>query len=490
MVSKSFLLLISLFPFFLFSQETISVTVTGEGESIETARSNAIQKAVRKALGEIVDSETITKNGELIKDEVISYSDGFVSKTVDVSGPVKDPIMGYFEITLQAELIRSKVVKRLKDINIKVVEIDGNSLSAQALSKMEKAESGKQLLAKALNEDFDPAKLIKCDLVHLDANGELVRGSFGPDSIRVLEDQQIELTTLWEVTMDIEAYYKQTLPRLGQAINQVSKRKVASNLKRQMYQSYKNKPTDQTFHSFPTMKTVFYSGRYKDKSCLIHEKGNGIYLGDSRRNIHYSNWGKVVDYTNEGKSSTWRISTPEQEFFVALELRSNHDRSVSDFEVHVLDFETYNKIFADSTSRVLPNFLITAKNKDDEIITQQKITEPTYLIGNSKDKETLKFHPLLHNDTLIENIIDPQKLTFVGPCKSYNLRSGALSFTISPEFVFSREGYHENFHDWYDDREHMVSNSVVMEVIHHLSMEEIKQIKSLTMQPIPTKSWN
>jgi len=45
----------------------------------------------KKALGEIVDAETIPNNEEVITDEVIKDSDGLVSKTLDISGPEKDP---------------------------------------------------------------------------------------------------------------------------------------------------------------------------------------------------------------------------------------------------------------------------------------------------------------------------------------------------------------------------------------------------------------
>ena len=40
----------------------------GFGNDRRGARKNTIQKAVRKALGEIVDAETITNNEEIIKD--------------------------------------------------------------------------------------------------------------------------------------------------------------------------------------------------------------------------------------------------------------------------------------------------------------------------------------------------------------------------------------------------------------------------------------
>jgi hypothetical protein len=91
----------------LFAEETITVTVMGLGESVDGTRKSAIQKAVRKARGEVFDAETIAKNGELIKDEVLTYSDGFISKTRDISGPEKDQDLGLFTLTIQAEVIRA-----------------------------------------------------------------------------------------------------------------------------------------------------------------------------------------------------------------------------------------------------------------------------------------------------------------------------------------------------------------------------------------------
>ena len=212
----------------------MTVTATGFGQTVEAARKSAVQKAVRKALGEIVDAETITDKEQVIKDEVITYSDGFVSKTLDVNGPEKDLDLGLFTLTLQAEVVRSKVVERLREVNVKVIQVSGENLFAQAVSKSEKNESGKQLLTKALNEDLDPAKLIKCELVSRGADGKLIRGKPGPDAIRQVpgSPDQFELTLCWEVSYDLDGYYKRSLPRLSRAINQISKRKVSGNVKR------------------------------------------------------------------------------------------------------------------------------------------------------------------------------------------------------------------------------------------------------------------
>ena len=439
----------------------------GLGSTVEGARKSAIQKAVRKALGEVVDAETIAKNGELIKDEVLTYSDGFISKTLDISGPEKDADLGLFTLTIQAEVIRSKVVKRLKEVNIKVVEIDGNSLLAQALSKMNRAQSGQQLLAKVLNEDLDPAKLIKCDLIHRDTSGNLVRGSFGPDAIKILGNDEIELTTLWEVFIDLDAYYKQVLPRLSQVVNQVSKRKISSNSKRKVFEG------SDMYHSYTTRNIL------RDWNKGWMNKGNDLVVYSKLIRLGAST---LINFENEPKDSPWRISSWRDEFYVSFELRSNADRTESDFEIHVLDVETFLPVFSNSISRILPTMRWTAKNKNDEIIFEQDILEPKYLVGNNKDKFIRQCRPFEYGDRRLMESKDPFHSKQVGLCR-INSVNYALGFTISPELVCGFSDHRTHWRDIYSDS-HFSSNSLVMEVKEKITMEQAKKITSLTMQPI------
>ena len=90
--------------------DSISVTVSGYGNSPDDAERSAIQKAVRKAIGEFVDAETIAQNGELIKDEVLTYSDGFVESKKILTGPEKDPDLGVFAVTIEAKVVRNKLI--------------------------------------------------------------------------------------------------------------------------------------------------------------------------------------------------------------------------------------------------------------------------------------------------------------------------------------------------------------------------------------------
>src|ERR1700722_18298432 len=61
----------------------VLVHVIGEGTSVDEATKDAFRKAVGKVLGEVVDTVTLVENGELIRDKVLLYSKGFISKYED-----------------------------------------------------------------------------------------------------------------------------------------------------------------------------------------------------------------------------------------------------------------------------------------------------------------------------------------------------------------------------------------------------------------------
>ena len=486
-----YILILSFLSFNLLGRETITVTVTGLGTTIEAARKNAIQKAVRKALGEVVDAETIAKNGELIKDEVLTYSDGFINQTLDLSGPEKDTDLGLFSLTIQAEVIRSKVVKRLKEVNIKVVEIDGNSLFAQALSKMDKAESGKSLLAKALNEDLDPAKLIKCDLIHRDTNGRLVRGSYGPDAIKIVGDNEIELTTLWEISVDLDAYYNQALPRIIKILNQVSKRQISRSTKRVMDT---NDAWDRNliYHNYITKKPFLWEDDY---AILAHTgAGGNVYFGkDNYFHVDLSQSG-------EPKESPWRMNSRNKSILIAIELRSNPSRSECDFGVYELDYDTYSDLLFDFPALVFPDFKFSSLDKDQKIITERNISAqetnfgpkgPSFLIGNNENQKIeLLFIPTCR----IPKSSNPKenndfKRELMGIAKFYRFeRSSEFCppcLTISPEFI-CEDGRPGGYSDLYrsSHQDIFLNNSIVMDIKEKLSVEQAKQIASLSIQPI------
>ena len=480
-----YILILSFLSFNLLGRETITVTVTGLGSTVEGARKSAIQKAVRKALGEVVDAETIAKNGELIRDEVLTYSDGFVNKVTDISGPEKDADLPLFTLTIQAEVIRSKVVKRLKEVNLKVVEIDGNSLFAQALSKMEKAQGGQQLLAKVLNEDLDPAKLTKCETVALNADGKLIRGKeamTNPNALKALDDERVELTMYWEISVDLEAYYKRALPRLKRVIDQVSKGQIGGSVRRYMgRRSYGR--GNREYYAYITNLPLMQEG-HPGTAILSYLSNSRVYLGSE----DYFE----IDLTNSGvsKESPWRLDSRNKSILLAIEIRGNADRSQCDFEIYEFDFETFSNVLFKNPAIIFPDFKFTILDRNQEVIRDRKISVintsfgpkgPSFLIANNQN-QNVEF-------CLIPSAWVPDGNRFLmGIAKVYrnNPNKGdPFCITISPEFLVER-GDSGDRSDPYGSTHQQIltSNSLIMEIKEEFTKEQLQNLSEVRMQPI------
>jgi len=63
------------------AEKTEKVVVSGFGLNPEKAKENAIRNAVEQVIGTYVASESIVKNSQLLKDEILSYSCGYLKET-------------------------------------------------------------------------------------------------------------------------------------------------------------------------------------------------------------------------------------------------------------------------------------------------------------------------------------------------------------------------------------------------------------------------
>lgn len=127
-----------------------AVTVDGIGSTSEEALKDALRNAVMQAVGAIVDAETLVKDDSLIKDQVLTYSDGFVNKYEVVPGSkaIKD---GIYHITIIANVERRTLAQKLKAANVTIKDIDGTGLFAEAITQLEAEKNAEQLLRKALS---------------------------------------------------------------------------------------------------------------------------------------------------------------------------------------------------------------------------------------------------------------------------------------------------------------------------------------------------
>ncbi len=137
------LMLILLFLFtklqFSFSQEpianndqTVVITVIGQGKNIEEAKSNALRSAIEQAFGTFISSNTIILNDSIIKDEIVSLSSGNINK-FEITGSERLP-KGDFMISLKATVSIGKLINFCESKGIKV-EFQGSLFSANIRQK-------------------------------------------------------------------------------------------------------------------------------------------------------------------------------------------------------------------------------------------------------------------------------------------------------------------------------------------------------------------
>ena len=199
------------------------MTVSGYGATPEAAEKSALQKAVRKAVGEMVDAETLAQNGELIKDEVLSYSDGFVQSKKIISGPEKDEDLGLFSIVIEAKVLPKKLAAKLEEAKITTSAVAGEDIWAQAVSKISNVFEGREMLAKLVNEEIIPARLLKARLISPGPDGKPLYDDQAKIEQKIDYDAQtVEMTYMVEMRWDREAYLESIVPRMTALLDKLA----------------------------------------------------------------------------------------------------------------------------------------------------------------------------------------------------------------------------------------------------------------------------
>ena len=126
---------------------TQEVIAEGVGATADEAIKDAYRNAVRQVVGAVVDAETLIKDDEVIEDNVLTYSDGFIKgyEEVPESKKVKG---GLHRIKIKAQVERRSVIAKLKAANVTMKEVDGKSLFAEAVTQIDAETDGAALLKK------------------------------------------------------------------------------------------------------------------------------------------------------------------------------------------------------------------------------------------------------------------------------------------------------------------------------------------------------
>lgn len=143
--------------------KSLQVRSNGIGVSQKKAIDNAVTAAIQQAVGQYVQAETIVANNEIIKDELLSYSAGYVERYNLIEHIVDND--GLHQVEILANVRSNQLLEKLKDLNIAVRSIDGSSLAAKSDTQRDMQRQGARLLTEIWEKYPSSAYKIEIDQV-------------------------------------------------------------------------------------------------------------------------------------------------------------------------------------------------------------------------------------------------------------------------------------------------------------------------------------
>jgi hypothetical protein len=105
------------------NDKIVTIIANGKGKTAEEAKQNALRNAIEQAFGTFISSKTELMNDQLVKDEIVSVSNGNIQK-FDVISELNTPSDGYL-ISLSATVSISKLTSFVESKGINA-EFKGN----------------------------------------------------------------------------------------------------------------------------------------------------------------------------------------------------------------------------------------------------------------------------------------------------------------------------------------------------------------------------
>lgn len=234
--------------------------VQGEGYTYEEAKQQALALAVDRAVGAVVLSETEVKNREVVRNEIIKYSSGFVDDYHVINQTNHNNV---YRLTVDVWVSDSKIADRLLGGSKQDGRIDGQRHSTQLESINSIYVSGDRQLQVVL-DDFPRRSFVT---------------KVGKSNLRVNADRSADLIVEWIAYWD--HYY---LEALAESLKNLkpqkpecgihSDRKIVPLEEKKIFVRSKKDPTSWGF----TKQDCFYYNDSKYFDMVEKSLGQPLYL--------------------------------------------------------------------------------------------------------------------------------------------------------------------------------------------------------------------
>lgn len=203
--------------------DTVKSIGRGVGVNETEALKDAYRDAIERAIGLYVDAETVAKNDEIVKDQILTQSNAYIThydkiKTTNISG-------GLVEVrivaTVKKRALTTKVSEAMPGAKIDVSSSLGE-LHAQMTTKENRSQDGAALLENVL-KNVDLSKLLR---VSIASNKPVVSNRQATDGYHRgkgdSKRDKIRLGYLFKFEIDKERYFKEVLPPIKEVMDQIS----------------------------------------------------------------------------------------------------------------------------------------------------------------------------------------------------------------------------------------------------------------------------
>ena len=182
---------------------TQEVEATGTGATEEEAFKQAVVDAVRQVVGTLVSAENVVKNDRVIKDDVLTLSNGFVDKVLNRDKTKMDD--GTWQVKLRCIVRKGQLYGKLQKANVPTVKFDGVSLFADVVSQLEHEKSSVEMIKNAMKK----------------FSSSLVTATMLEEKPKILERDERSTTIEfdWAATVDVDGFFKNFAPAMDEALS-------------------------------------------------------------------------------------------------------------------------------------------------------------------------------------------------------------------------------------------------------------------------------
>lgn len=211
------------------SADVVKVVARGVGRDKETALKDAYRDAVERAVGLYVDAETMAKNDEIVKDQVLTQSNAYVTHYDEIEAKSVDGLM---QVRIVATVKKSALVKNVQEtIPGTTVDVNASALQdahAQLVSREKQAGDAAALLQNVMDK-LDPIRTLVVPGLRAESQ-KLLAGDTVKVNYQPLPADKVMLRYLFELKLDREKYFNEFVPPLKRVLDQIALKKKETRL--------------------------------------------------------------------------------------------------------------------------------------------------------------------------------------------------------------------------------------------------------------------